>query len=744
MSLAVAPDGRSLWLASDNGVSAFADGVWTVPEPVPGDDLVLTLAPAGSDIWAFGLEGKVWRRQPSGWAAVAAPIAADMYDAAADAAGEVWAVGFDYATEQGVLYRSGVRQGVAYVEAGTWAALKYRTLRAVAVDADGGLWVGGCDYVTQADVDTPFMMRRSPDGSWRVVPVPLSEGCVYDLSFNPAGLGIAAAGGDLLFQSRPGPAGDQPRSVPPWQRFEQAPPSGRQWVRVAAVDPVAGGQSGSKATAWAVAGVPTWNGFDDGQAPWAFDGTAWAEADVDDLGFGLRANPDDFDAHPFAGLASDGRSAWSVGRVGQTGNIEGRAVLWELVDGTARLAHPFMTLGGEGVSGDIEARPTDHVWVASSQGAAPFLHRDGSGWHRVPEVFAQSGPRPLFQSLDLAPDGTGWALGVVRRPSGPGDGPRSVAWRLDGSGWVTAPPPPGTPAPVQLQAIANGRAWSLAAAGDGSAQLSAFEGGAWAWLPGAPPAPPTPTANPTPLTGEQAAHRAGRAPFDAVEVNGQTVGWLAASEGHLYRFANGTFSPAPAEARGRVLDLRLAGPRAGWAIAVDTRRAAATPPAARLFSGVLWRLQDAAWREVELRPADFRSEVNALPAGFDVHWLLLSAVGPEEAWLYGAATSSNRPPVNLLVGIRRGRPPVVLPCTGTITALSAVPVLDAAGGPAGTDIWLLGEGPCGTPLDPRLAPRAGDPPRPNAAYLANHAGPVGRVRVRPVADRAFLPDVRAP
>jgi len=733
-----------MWLAGDTWVSAIADGVWTVPETPPEVSVIFALAPAGDDMWAFGLDGGAWRRHAGRWAAVPAPLTADMYAAAGRAeTGEAWAVGFDYAGEQGVIFHAVGQGDQASIVASTFPWLKYTELRAVAIDPLGRLWIGGCDYTAQSGKRSPLLMLARSDTDWQAVPVPLEEGCVYDLSFNglgpPAagdGWGLAAAGTDLLWW-RPGDRGADDR----WHASGQAPPAGYQWVRAAAT--ASGGPSASAGdpldpTGWAIAGAPVWNGYRDAQPPWFYDGDAWRVARVDYLGLGDPSTAaDGGELHPFLSLASDGSRAWSVSRVKGAVGIapDARALLMSLDAGTARLAHPLLAQASDG---DLAAAH-DRVVAGTGQGGAPFLQHDAGGWHLAGEGVFVPGERLTVGRIDLAADGTGWALGTLR----PLDGAAAVrraAWRLDGTGWHATDPPPAARPPVQLRALPGGQAWSLARATDSSGRLWASDGNRWALLDGAPTVQPPPTATPpVPAPLLVANHGAVRAPFDAAGPRAERVGWLAPAELGLVRYAGGTFTPDQAGTRGQVIDLQLIGPRAGWAIGVDSKRVGTNPG---ITSGVLLRLQDGAWHEVTARLVDATGRPVGLGrAAANVHWLLLAAVSADEAWLYGYI-ETERQAFRALVGYGRGRTAVVIPCYSNVLAMSALPINDDNGRQLGTDVWLLGEGPCGTPADPRLSPRMPGGASLNPAYLPNHAGPVARVRVRYAADQVFLPDTR--
>lgn len=741
VALAGDRDGRPLWLAVDTWVSAFSDGVWSPPETPPGVSLIFTLAAAGDSLWAFGLDGGAWLRRAGAWRALPTPMVADMYDSVAVSPDEAWAVGFDYAAEAGVIFHASGQGDRASLEAVTGPWLKYRTLHAIAVDPGGRLWIGGCDYASQPGAKTPFAAYRAADGSWQPAELPLATGCIYDLGFGSAGgnpggsdgWGLAAAGTDLLRWVAPGTGA----ATATWQAFGLAPPADSQWVRTAALDPVPTGGTADipPPTGWAIAGVPRWNGYSDSRTPWYFDGTHWSEAAVEDPSLGLPGpGVDPGSYQPFLGLSAGSTRVWSITRSKSASSsaLDARAVLVELVGGKVRLAHPLLLLGTEG---DIAAAG-DRQWVGSAQGAAPFLQHGPGGWQAVDTSLARPSDRLMVNRIDIAADGSGWALGAVR---GGGSGLRREAWRFDGDTWRAAPPPATDRSPVQLRALPGGQAWSTVRGIDGKGELRAFDGQAWVPLADAPILDPIPTpAAPLPPALQNANHSAVRAPFDAVAAGETLTGWLAPGPGTLLRGLGGGFEPASPGSRGQIVDLQLTGPRSGWAIGIDAGQTGGnidTP------TGVLLRLQDGVWREVPLLT---ETRGRALLPGrriTNAHWLLLSAVGADEAWLYGYL-ETERQELRVLVGVSRARPQIVLLCNAAVLALAATAVTDVSGRQVGSDVWLLGDGPCGSPADPRLSARLPGNTGPNPAYAPNHAGPVSRVRVRAVVDQLFLPDLR--
>ncbi len=747
LTLAAAEGGARLWLAGRSWVTALTDGVWAPYEHPPGAQMIFALAPDGADLWAFGLDGGAWRRQAGQWTRLDTPAVADLYAAAARGPGDVWAGGFDYAANQGVLFHAHVVDGRPRVDAAAGDLLKYRSLYALAADPSGTLWAGGCDYAAQPGQKTPILLRLPPGGAWAVESVPVVDGCIHGLSFDADGFGLAAAGSDLLWHPAPvltaagggdGAAGLAAAGA--WQAYGQPPPEDRRWVRVAAVAPRAGAATGDpEARGWAVAGVPEWNGYRDGQAPWRLDANGWAPAVVEPAAGTVGEDA----TQSVAAVAGDGRSAWALGDLRSAAVAEGQArVLGLGDDGRVRLDHPWLPAGGRIRDGDIAVGPSGTVWVGASLGADPFMRHDGRAWAPAAGRVAGADARVAVSRVDMAPDGTGWATGSTRPRDGSA-GARRAMWRYDGQAWASVDPPAAR-AVQQLRALPGGRAWAVVARGaDGRGQLAAFDGGAWSMVAGAPPVlVPAPTAEP----GAVANHIAVRAPFDALAANGSLAGWLGGADGQRYRVAGGAFTPVPADPAGVVADLRLTGPRTGWAIASDPARPAQP---GGLPSGILLRLQDTGWREVPprmpgaTRPAP-RATATPAAGGLDLQWHLMAPAGPDEVWLYGSLHAEQAParqPARVLAGFSRARGEwVYLGCSGVVQAMAAVPVADAGGGAAGVDVWLLADGPCGTPADPRLAARRADGSA-NPDHVAAFTGPVSRVRVRRVVDVAFLPAV---
>lgn len=473
--------------------------------------------------------------------------------------------------------------------------------------------------------------------------------------------------------------------------------------------------------------------------PWRLDAGGWAPADVDPAAGTVGEDA----TQTVAALATDGRRAWALGDLRSAAVVEGQARVLDLgADGRVRLAHPWLPAGGRIRDGDLAVQPPGTVWVGASLGADPFMRHDGQGWAPAAGLLAGADARVAVSRLDMAADGTGWATGSTRPRDG-SEVARRTMWRHDGRQWA-AVDLPAARAVQQLRALPGGRAWAVVGRGaDGRGQLAAFDAAAWAMVAGAPPVlVPAPTAEP----GAVANHVAVRAPFDAAAANGSLAGWLGGADGRLFRSADGAFTPVPADGLGQVTDLRLSGPRAGWAIASDPtrpQRSAGQP------SGILLRLQDGAWREVPPRiPGATRPSprATATPAagGLDLQWHVMAPAGPDEVWLYGSLHAEQAParqPARLLAGFNRARGEwVYLQCTGVVQAMAAVPATDPGGGATGVDIWLLADGPCGTPADPRLAPRRADGSA-NPDYVAAFTGPVSRVRVRRVVAQAFLPVV---
>jgi len=702
--------GDTLWLATERVVSRYRDGVWSEPEVVAEDAMVLALAPLGDsgDALAFGFEGGIWRRRDGAWSAVSSPTSADLYDAYAWNGQEAWAVGFDYDASRGTVVHHTALGPSAWSP--PWLAR--RQLLTIDASATGELWSGGCD-----GNDFPFLMRDQGAGEWVPAEVPPVSGCVEDMAFTADGRGLAAVDGDLLWFD-----GHD------WHAFGQPPPEGHHWVRVAlAADGEASGDWGGPPLGWAIPGTPTWRGYINGQAPWYFDGARWSELEVDYRGYDALFRPSETlpGAQPFVDVVSAPGAPIAVCRSVIQAQQPGqrRAGLMQLTATRARLEHPlifslgFPAFGNPAPQGmgAVAVSGRDAVWAGARLGAAPLIGRTRSvGWRVAPGAPAERGRDFWVQALDFAPSGAGWAFGGTSV----GYAGTPAAWRLIGDRWREAPAPDQAQRfAVQLRALPDGGAWALA----GASRLQSFDGAQWQEL-----GSDTPALGPAWAPDGQNQLVSLRAPFDAVAgPPGSLLGW-AASRDQMYLISGGRFQAMQDIPRGQVLDLQLVDGGGGWAIGYqDWRRAGARPP------GVLLRLTDRTWSEIDLTAALTR----AVALGSDpaveprsARWWLMSVVSDAEVWLYGGMTLTDRPEsvVPLLVRFRageRGAEPrdVILVRDCVIDALSAVAV---PGG--GTDVWLMSRNQCG----------------PGAGHVANpYAGPVSVLRVRDTSDTLHLPSI---
>jgi len=726
ISLALGQSG--VWLATETAASRHAGGVWTLPEAIADGGRTFALAPVGAELWAFGFEGTAWRRSTSGeWRAWPPPTVADLYAAAARGVDDVWAGGYDYESERGVL----VHWDGAELREVTWDELRYRQLTALGRAPDGALWAGGCNV--DAEDRAPLLLYLAPGSEeWEERAVPLSAGCVYGFAFGVgegSPFGLAAAGTDLL---RWDGSEWHAEGVAPPMLEEGIPESpdapdaveGLRWMRVAVAEPgwssagpdepaPGGGRAGPEG--WAVAGMPTWRGFNSGQQPWRRDpatGT-WQAMPIDDRGllaaFGPEHEPGSAAGLTPLDLASDGVRAWAVTRASDPASRFVDLAALVALDGAARLSHPLM-VEVTGVAANGAARGGTTVALGARRSAPPLLSRDGGDWIASAEL-AYEELSGAHTAVDLAGPEAGWALRLERGPGGGTDGrgtPR--AWRLGAEGWSAAQVPTGT---LQVRSLPDGNAWARV----GPGELQLLDGATGVPVPGAPELPRVEPDCSKVLVGEGCGISA--APFDAAGTPERMVGWVAGRDGRMYRSEGGGIEAAADGVRGQVIDLQMVSPNSGWAIAID--RSSVLP---RRNSGVLLRLERTAWTEEGgTGLATVRGRI------VDVEWHLLAPVDPREAWTYGTATLAGGE-VAILVRWLVGRAPVVyFDCP--IGGLAAMRT------DGGSQAWLLGasgERGC-VPFDGRrplhhLRPEgAGRPLLPS----------VGILSLSRVADESFIP-----
>jgi len=716
--VSLAADRDALWLATETAVVRFAGGVWSAPTWPDDVSRIFALAPAGGVLWAMGFEGDAWQLAGGRWTARHAPTQADLYAAAALGPSDAWAAGYDYDAQTGVL----VHWDAAEARLVSHPDLVGRRLVALVADPEGGLWAGGC-APTEPSSD-PVMLHRAPGATdWTAVPLPSATGCIHHLSFAAADRGLAAAGTDLL------------RWDGTLWRAEGTPPpmaedgAALEWVRAAHVN-VGFGSDGPRDARWAIAGVPTWRGYQDGQPPWVSDGGAWRQATTDDLGLAaLRRSADPEPAaagRGFLDLASDGQRVWSVDGLPQAlpaGYL--LATLFELADGYATLAHPLLR-----EVTDVATLPGGSLWAAGREGTRPIARDAGGTWTAMPGFRLEDGAQRT--GLDVATASAAW----LWRPSsvlGPGNGTAGTeAWRWDGTAWHAASTGQRL---LQLRAHPDGGGW--ARGGEGSRLLDHDpDTGTWQALAGAPvPSSAMPDCTTLPRDARLCEMLA--APFDTAHAGEHAIGWLAGDDGTLYQW-DGTSFAAAGNARGRVIDLQLLDARAGWAIGIDDAAGGARP---RSPHGVLLRLDGGAWREVPLLPAlGPRGQVAE-----DVVWQLMAPVSATEVWLYGQLTTVGRawPVVVRWTGGagapgRENRSATML-WNCRISAMAAAPAPDGGG----SDLWLAGYLARGSDTCQLIggrginrAQRLWPEPFP---YL--ETGPLSRLRMRTIQDRAFLPGV---
>lgn len=605
----LAADGADLWLATETRVARFREGRWLAPESPEGVTRIFALAPTGGGgLWAFGFEGGAWRRDRQGrWRAQTAPTIADLYDAVAEdtATGEaerVWAVGYDYEDTVGVLLRW---DGAAFqVEAPE--SLRYRRLESVARAPDGSLWAGGCDVGEPPQ--PPLLLRREPGapdaGGWQEVALPLESGCVRDLSFADDGSGLAAAGTDLLAWDGAG-----------WTALGLAPPTDAEgaalsWVRAATY--TAGvGPDGPYRARWALAGLPTWRGYEDAAPPRVQEDGVWREVVPRDHGLSalLAAGGVAEPARPYLDLTTDGARAWTFTAEPRViGDAEGFAALYSLEAGAGRLEHPLIAQAS-----DVALRPEApraEVWAAPYLASHPLRRREEGRWEADASYTMVTDTARL--AMDVAGEAAAWAH---RAPRAGQEGTEAVRW--DGQSWTRADAPGRV---TQLRALPDGGAWARLGRSGRMLRWRAPEG--WTAFPEAPavvaPLPRCPPELGLDCEGLMAPFDLRRGP------EGQEEGWLADDEGRLQRWDGSAFRPQ-GEARGRVLDLALT-ETGGWAIAWDV--AAGRDE----VEGALLRLREGRWREIPALPRIGNGDGRPIE---DLRWNLMSPVSDDAVWLAG-------------------------------------------------------------------------------------------------------------
>lgn len=694
--VSLADDGRALWLSlmARPRVVRFEDGAWHGAGEIDtqGVYFAYAVAVAGADVWAVGHEGGMARRRDQAWQSIGPVTPADLYAVTARGPDDVWAVGFDYTRNAGVVVRWDGR-AAAVVDG---PPLDGALLFSAAHDPSGALWIGGCTAVADA---APLLWRQA-DGTWLPQAMPVARGCVTDLAFAADGRALAAAGSDLVaFDGArwtafglPPPAAD-PTADPPR-------PEGLQWMRVALA--VRDSREGPVTSGAAIAGRPTFRGFTAGAALWRYDGTAWRAAAVDDRGWDAAFRQADVEpprdwldvvARRDGAVVAAARLPASLGQPMPT---EGLIGLFALEDDGFRLVHPLAGygagpsgggLGPLALGGDVAATPARNgtpgqVWLATALAGRPIRRTAGDWTADADFRFAADGARWF---IDAAGPDSAAAWRVEPRPGTT----ELIAWR--GAGWQPIELPGGG-GPRQVRDVGGGRLWARR-----DADLLVHDGRAWSRLP---EAPPLSTTGPVCTGADVRFALAGgceglTAPFDAVAVpGGGEVGWVAGADGALHPWAGGRFAPGAQTVRGAVLDLQLVGPRAGWAIGRDesSARPAGTP------RGVVLRLTGTTWAEVSTRDL-------AIPRGdgsdqqariVDVEWRMLAAVDANEAVLYGVATFDlpvTPQELPVLVQLRGNRAVLLMGCPlNALAAARADGVTLPARGADATDIWLLDQG----------------------------------------------------
>lgn len=710
-AFSLALDGKAMWVATETMVSRLLDGVWLEPEALPEGVRAFALTVDRGDAWAFGYEGGVWRRGADGtWRELPRPTGADLLAAAHTGRGEVWAAGYDYPEERGVLVRW---DGEALAEI-TWDGLKYHQFTALAVDADGSLWAGGCGV--DGETGAPLLLRLAPGAAeWEPIEVPLAIGCIYHLAFAPAGplpagvpRGLAAGGTDLLTWDGATwtPSGRAPLADP----GAEVSPDDIRWMRVAlAVD------EHGESSAWALAGVPTWRGYSSPQQPWRLVDGAWTPRAIDDAGliatYGGAGAPYPI---PPLDMASDGRRNWVIGQVrDETSPLVGIATMVRLDASGARIAHPLML-----EPADLSVEVGGHgarVHVAAHRSEPPLIGSpDADEMWPAPPGFHYSSATASRLLVDVAAPGVGWALqtGWPTESTDRGDFGALAAWRLVDDAWVPTQAPTDT---LQLRAMPDGGAWARAMHGGG---LIAFDGGAWAEVPSAPRLSTAEADCRRILGGARCEMLV--APFDVVDGGEGLVGWVGGADGRMHRWDGSTFETWRGGERGEVLDLQLVSDTAGWAIAREAG------PSFGRTQGVLLQLEGRRWSEVRTLPL-------STPRGrvYDVTWHLLAAVDEREAWTAGTARVADREVALLVRWLDGGFPTVFFECE--------VGGLSSRATDTGVEIWLAGLG-----TERSCRPTSG---RRTAAHIT--PGPLdrpfrptlARITLTRLSDRIYLPSL---
>ncbi len=663
-AFSLALDGDAMWVATETMVSRLLDGVWLEPEPLPDGVRAFALTVEGGDAWTFGYEGGVWRRGSDGvWRDLPRPTGADLLAATHRGPRDVWAAGYDYPNERGVLVHW---DGGSMVEI-TWDALRYHQFTALAVDQSGSLWAGGCGV--DGETGAPLLMRLAPGSAeWEEMPVPLAIGCIYHLAFAPAGplpagfpRGVAAGGTDILTWDGVAwePAGRPPAADP----GSEVSPADVRWMRVAlALD------RHGKGSMWALAGVPTWRGYSSPQQPWRlFDGE-WVPGAIDDLGlittYGGAGAPSPI---PPLDMTSDGRRSWAIGQVrDETSPLVGIATMIRLDDEAARLAHPLVLepadvaveIGGFG----------DRVHLGALRSGPPLInYGDGEESWPAPSGFGFATAIGSRMLVDVAAPGVGWALqtGWASDTTERGEAGVIAAWRLVDDEWIPTQAPTDT---LQLRSLPDGGAWARASRGGG---LISFDGTSWTDVPDAPSLSTAAVDCRRILGGMRCETLV--APFDVVEDDDGLVGWVGGADGRMHRWDGRHFESTRGSERGEVLDLQLVSPDAGWAISKEAG------PVFGRTQGVLMRLEGRRWTEARTLPL-------SSPRGrvYDVNWHLLTAVDEREAWTAGTGRVADREVSLLVRWLDGGVPTVFFECN--VGGLSARETED------GVEVWLVGLG----------------------------------------------------
>ncbi len=740
ITLAAEPGGQGLWMATGATVARLFDGVWSTPEQPTDADHIYAMTVTDRSVWGVGWSGGAWRRGSSGWTDVASGTVGDLYAMAHGSDGLVWAAGFDYETASGVIVRwSEDAAGVDPAATTLWSgdALVALQLYSVAVDSTGGTWAGGCRINGwEEEAWQPVILRLDPDGSWSEHALPLSTGCVYDLAFAAEGPGWAAAGTDILRYDNAAWVAEG--LVPPSADPDAQPPvpEGVEWVRVAASGSRLG-NDGPLHGAWAVAGVPTWRGYINGQTPWRFDGSGWSPAAVDYRGLPAAGRDVETEIEPrsFMALAGDGDRAWSVNRTttGAGDAAMAFATIMELDEDAdaAVLFHPLLL---QPISVAITENPEgeSRVFVAGRHGSTPIDRSGDVGWLSDPAfrfVPARRTMQPTRSHIDLAAADRGWQL----RTAGPFTNSVAAAHRWDGERWRELATPRGL---RQLRTLPDGGAWGRVAQPGGkryTGQLVAWQADGWQPVPGAPePAEATPLCdrigkNISAVAWARQDCDVPRAPFDAVTLRGNgtrdkpavTVGWLGGADHRMYRWDGTDFQAAGQPLAGPVLDLQLAPQGGGWAIMHDEQ---ADPPTDRLM-----RLQgERNWIAVDQvvrRHPQLRFNV------VSVEWQELAMIDAREVWLRGRIFAPRLGRGDRVLVHLRGNTVEVFPLACSVVGMAAARV------PGGSDLWLVGGvDPEGCRMD-----RFPIPVYEQGDAVAGNRERLSRLRIRDVAGRVALP-----